>query len=115
MGTARSPTFSLTPIAEYINYFTVSLRHVLCVITLHFHTHIVYKLLSRASAVQICVLRRPVNKGEVVSINGGSGSSSSSSTRFGVKYRRPFNLILYGPFIILQYICNPTRYAIFDD
>ena len=25
------------------------------------------------------------------------------------------NLILYGPCIILQYICNPTRYTIFDD
>ena len=25
------------------------------------------------------------------------------------------NLILYGPSIILQYICNPTRYTIFYD
>ena len=25
------------------------------------------------------------------------------------------NLILYGPRIILQYMCNPTRYTIFDD
>ena len=25
------------------------------------------------------------------------------------------NLILYGPCIILKYICNPTRYTIFDD
>ena len=25
------------------------------------------------------------------------------------------NLILYGPCIILQYICNPTGYTIFDD
>ena len=25
------------------------------------------------------------------------------------------DLILYGPCIILQYICNPTRYTMFDD
>ena len=30
-------------------------------------------------------------------------------------WKIPFNLILYGPCIILQYICNPTRYTIFDD
>ena len=27
----------------------------------------------------------------------------------------PVNLIMFGPCIILQYICNPTRYTIFDD
>ena len=70
--------------------------------------------------VNISVANKALKNATKIQINFFANCNDKSKTfdeKFNVKLYSnlfSFNLILYGPYI-MQYICNPTRYTIFDD